>query len=84
MSNYNWNRSSSWSPAVIALLNTAVVQAVERAISTFDNATVNAALTDDEKAEAVKLISQGCTNGIAEFEKTLRPKQFEVEAAFKS
>jgi len=79
-----WNRSSAWSPEVLARLNTATSQAVLRAIEVFKGAVDMASFTEEERAEAYRLLCDGVTDGMAKFEESLRPHHVEVEEVFKS
>jgi len=63
-----WNRSSTWSPEVLARLNTATNLALQSVIETFNRSFDTARLSDEQRAEAYQLLADGVTDGIAKFE----------------
>jgi len=75
-----WNRSSAWSPEVLARLIAATNQAIQKVLDNFDTAS----LTAEERAAAYRLLCTDVTDGIAKFEESLRPHHVEVEEILKS
>jgi hypothetical protein len=65
-----WNRSSAFSPEVVAALNTAIEQAVSAALEILSS--ILTSLTDSQRAEAIQLIAQGATDGVAAFAESLK------------
>jgi hypothetical protein len=70
MSYKKWNRSSAFSPEVVAALNTAIEQAVSAALEILSS--ILTSLTDSQRAEAIQLIAQGATDGVAAFAESLK------------
>jgi hypothetical protein len=79
-----WNRSSTWSPEVLARLTTATNMAVQSVIETFNSSFDTASLSDEQRAEAYQLLVAGVTDGIAKFEEDLRLHHVEVEEILRS
>jgi hypothetical protein len=79
-----WNRSSAWSCEVTARLTTATNMAIQNVIEAFNSTFDVASFTDEQRAEAYRLLINGVTDGMAEFEKRLRSKHVEVEKCFQS
>jgi hypothetical protein len=67
-----WNRSSAFSPEVLATLNTATNMAVQNAIQIFEREIDNASLSAEQYAEAIQMLAQGAADGIAEFAESLK------------
>jgi len=67
-----WNRSSAFSPEIIGALNTATNMAVQSAIQTFDHAFDTASLTEEQRADAYRLLAEGVAEGIDEFAEKLK------------
>jgi hypothetical protein len=61
----HWNRSSAFSPEVLAVITTATSTAVSRAVEIFEGAVDVATLSDEQRAEAIKLLANGVTEGIS-------------------
>jgi hypothetical protein len=79
-----WNRSSAWSPEVLARLIAATNIAVEGVMERFNSTFDMASFTEEERAAAYRLLCDGVTEGIAKFEESLRPHHVEVEELLKS
>jgi len=78
--NKTWNRSSAWSPEVLARLIAATNRAIKNAIETADKET----FTDEQRAEAIQLLCDGVTDGLAQFAESLQPHHVEVENILQS
>lgn len=64
-----WNRSSALAPEAVGAINTAISDAVEKAIQYFNETEVAKTLDDVQRKEAIRLIAAGVTTqivGIAE------------------
>jgi hypothetical protein len=62
------------------MLIAATNQAIQKVLDNFDTAS----LTEEERAEAYRLLCNGVTDGIAKFEEQLRLHHVEVEAILQS
>ena len=60
-----WNRSSAFSPEVLAILTAATYAAVESAIQNFTRAVDFDSLTPEQQLEAVQLLANGVTTEFA-------------------
>ena len=67
-----WNRNSAFSPEQLGALNLAITQGVEHANRLFTEATKDWNLSEEQKQEAIVLLAEGVSNGIAEFSETLK------------
>ena len=79
-----WNRSSSWSPEVLARLTTATNLSIQSVIEIFNRTFDATTFTDEQRAEVYLLLAEGVTVEMAKFEVNLRPHHVEVEEIFKS
>jgi len=57
---------------------------VEMMVPHHEGAVDMATFTEEERAEAYRLLCDGVTDGMAKFEESLRPHHVEVEEVFKS
>jgi hypothetical protein len=74
-----WNRSSAWSPEVLAKLTTATNMAAQSAIQTFESTFDSGSLTAEQRTAAIQLLANGVTDGMKKFEESLRSKHVEIE-----
>ena len=63
--NKTWNRSSSLNPEQIGLLTVVTTRTINDAIDRFEQAIEGIALSEEQRAEAVRLISEGVTTELA-------------------
>ena len=68
----HWNRSSAHTPEILGALNDAIRQGVEHANQLFTQATKDLNLSEEQKQEAIVLLAEGVSNGIAEFAEGLK------------
>lgn len=60
-----WNRSSALNPEQFGLVNTVTTQTIQDAIARFERAIDISTLSEEQRAEAVRLISEGVAAELA-------------------
>jgi hypothetical protein len=79
-----WNRSSAWSPKVLAIFTESINAAVQKALHAFESEFDMLNLTKEQRDEAILLLCNGVTDTFQNFEKSLRPRHVEIEQSLKS
>ncbi len=63
--NKTWNRSSSLNPEQLGFVTEITTRTIQDAIDRFEQAVEGIALSGEQRAEAVRLISEGVTTELA-------------------